>query len=163
MKQACFPRIRFGTIYGTHRFKGIIYLNLAGRLHISGLILEFTSSDLVMGSNFNRSLDCGCCRIGWAHLMEESIQLHWVCLSSVRSVSLLAGPHPFWLGLLHYIQIEVPFCFLVTTTLYVPHCIAVSCRMNLLHCQSLKPWSVYFGSLQRLQMHKSWGVRFRQK
>ena len=51
---------------------------------------------LVIGINLIRSLRCGSCRNGWAHLWEKSIQSPYICLSSVRSASLLVGPNSCW-------------------------------------------------------------------
>ena len=51
-----------------------------------------------MSFDLIRSLRCGSCRIGGAHLWEESIQSLWIVLLSVRSASLLAGPNSCWLG-----------------------------------------------------------------
>ena len=46
----------------------------------------------------HKSLKGTSCKIGWVHLGEESNQLPWICLASVRSVSLLVRPHYFRLG-----------------------------------------------------------------
>lgn len=42
-----------------------------------------------IGSGLGRSLSGGFCRIGCAPRWEELIHLPWICLQSVRSVSLL--------------------------------------------------------------------------
>ena len=70
--------------YDTQRLK------LAGGLHI------FVWIDFSHGVHLVQSVSCDSYSIVCIHLWEESVQL--VYLSSVRSVSLLAGPQPSWLG-----------------------------------------------------------------
>ena len=100
----CMRRGAEGSIYKTH-------------------IFVWTAAALVMGANLIRSLSCGSCRTGWAHLLEESIQLLWICLSSVRSVSpfrvrSVSDPsmQQIWIlrGMVHLLTLHsltVPICY----------------------------------------------------
>ena len=58
--------------------------------NLLGVCISLSGITLVMEPNLISLLSCGSCRIGWAH--QWLIQLPWVCLLSVRSVSQLVGP-----------------------------------------------------------------------